>query len=177
MLSRDLQVPGGGFCLNADAAYLPGMRLYFDLHRIIRYGIAVRDGLHLPKMRDQLPLIPYLLDPIGAEDVNTDDAGSDWTPQSFVEDADRAFQRRRFRHANGHGDGNGSRPSPEANAEPSGREVPRGLFTRGGRSRGSLGRSRGVRSPADGVMDRVTTPPHRTDTRAPSGPDRAPAGW
>ncbi|GAG10178.1 unnamed protein product, partial [marine sediment metagenome] len=38
--------------------YHPGVRLYFDAHRIIKDGLAVRDGLHSLKVHDKLALNP-----------------------------------------------------------------------------------------------------------------------
>ena len=51
----------GRFMFDDDAVYEPGVRLYFDNHRIIRDNRITRDGLHTTKVRGQLPLTRYLL--------------------------------------------------------------------------------------------------------------------
>lgn len=84
----------GTFRLDPDATYTPGARLYFDLHAIIRDGLGVRDGLHLVKVRNHLPLTPYLLGAVGSEDVAAGDPGKDWTPRLFAQEADRIFEQR-----------------------------------------------------------------------------------
>ena len=40
----------GRFVMDGQASYAPGIRLYFDSHRIIRDGLGTRDGLHLIKV-------------------------------------------------------------------------------------------------------------------------------
>jgi hypothetical protein len=87
----------GDFCLDPDARYTPGVRLYLDLHAIIRNGLGVRDGLHLVKVRDHLPLAPYLLDTVGPADIRSGRSGEEWTPRLFTEAADGVFQQRRGR--------------------------------------------------------------------------------
>jgi hypothetical protein len=84
----------GDFRLDPDTSYTPGVRLYFDLHAIIRDGLGVRDGLHLVKVRNHLPLTPYLLGAVGLEDVAAGDPGKDWTPRLFTQQADRIFEQR-----------------------------------------------------------------------------------
>lgn len=73
------------------------MRLYFDNHRVIESGLAVRDGLHVIKVHDQLPLEGFLIASIGAADVDPEGAIREWTPAAFVEKADALF-RDAFRH-------------------------------------------------------------------------------
>jgi hypothetical protein len=84
----------GDFRLDADARYTPGVRLYFDLHAVVRDGIGVRDGLHLVKVRNHLPLTPYLLGTVGVEDIATGGSGREWTPRLFTQEADRIFEQR-----------------------------------------------------------------------------------
>ena len=48
-----------------DTPYEPGVRLYFNAHRIITDGLAVRDGLHKLKIHDHLNLEPYLIAAVG----------------------------------------------------------------------------------------------------------------
>ena len=59
-------------CIEPDAVYTPGVRLYFDVKKIIEDKIATRDGLHLLKVRGRLPLKPYLLAAITADDFSKD---------------------------------------------------------------------------------------------------------
>jgi len=75
-----------------NAPYRPGVRLYFDAHRIIRAGLAVRDGLHPLKVRECLPLDPYLAAAIGVPDVDPDEKIGAWTPRRFLDAANARFQ-------------------------------------------------------------------------------------
>ncbi|MCE5237663.1 hypothetical protein LLH23_04135 [bacterium] len=85
-----------------DTEYEPGVRLYFDAHRIIRDGLAVRDGLHTLKVRDRLPLNPYLAAAIGPADVPPLPDGERWTTTRFRDCANEAFvQRLGERHGRG----------------------------------------------------------------------------
>jgi len=74
-----------------DTAYTPGVRLYFDAHQIIRAGLAVRDGLHPLKVRDRLPLNPYLVAALTAADLPPLPAGQRWTTTLFRDRANEAF--------------------------------------------------------------------------------------
>jgi hypothetical protein len=76
-----------------NAPYTPGIRLYFDLHSIIKDGLAVRDGLHLIKVRDHLRLEPYLVAAIGIRDLDPGGGVSKWTPGSFLEAANDFFRK------------------------------------------------------------------------------------
>lgn len=67
-----------------DTPYTPGVRLYFDGHRIIRDGLAVSDGLHLVKVRDHLPLEPYLTAAVIVSDVDLAGDVQTWTPWTFL---------------------------------------------------------------------------------------------
>lgn len=77
-----------------DTPYEPGVRLYFDNHAIIRACLAVRDGLHPMKVRDSLPLAPYLLAAITASGLGGQAEGTSWTPRRFTEAANRQFDER-----------------------------------------------------------------------------------
>ena len=77
-----------------DVPYDPGVRLYFNGHKIIRDGLAVSDGLHTIKVHDHLPLDPYLVVAIGAKDVDPNSDVRVWTPRTFLEHANRFFQER-----------------------------------------------------------------------------------
>jgi hypothetical protein len=74
----------GRFVMDEQATYQPGVRLYFDNHRIIRDGLGVRDGLHVMKVRQRLPLRPYLIAAICAQDLSPNDT---WTLRAFVDQA------------------------------------------------------------------------------------------
>lgn len=84
----------GRFLLDDDAPYEPGVRLYFDNHRMIAERQIVRDGLHTAKVHQRLPLAPYLLAAIGVPEVDPQREVSQWTPRLFVESADRLFWQR-----------------------------------------------------------------------------------
>lgn len=71
--------------------YTPGLRLYFDLHRIIADGLAVRDGLHLVKVHDHLPLEPYLAAAVSVGEVDPEGSIPEWTPRRFLEAANAHF--------------------------------------------------------------------------------------
>jgi len=74
-----------------DTPYQPGVRLYFDAHRIILDGLAVRDGLHVLKVHDHLPLDPYLVMAIGMQDVDPGGEIPVWTPKTFLDRANEWF--------------------------------------------------------------------------------------
>lgn len=83
----------GKFILDEEAAFEPGVRLYFDNHRIIRDGLAMRDGLHVNKVHLHLPLQPYLLFAVGVDDLDPQRQLKRWTIRNFVERANAAFRR------------------------------------------------------------------------------------
>jgi hypothetical protein len=74
-----------------NTPYQPGARLYFDGHKIIRDGLMVRDGLHMHKVRDRLPLAPYLVAAITVADVDREGKVAEWTPRSFLDGAGECF--------------------------------------------------------------------------------------
>ena len=76
--------------MDVNAEYTPGARLYFDMARIARDGLLVRDGSEM-KVRDALPLAPYLL---WAATPSTLGMASTSTPHAFTQAADVQFQRR-----------------------------------------------------------------------------------
>lgn len=78
----------GHICLNPTCSYTPGVRLYFDVKKMIADRIVVRDGFHILKVKDKLPLNHYLLLAITAEDFPLN---IDWTPTLFTEKANRLF--------------------------------------------------------------------------------------
>lgn len=77
-----------------NTPYQPGARLYFDGHGIIRDGLMVRDGIHMHKVRDRLPLKPYLVAAITPADVDPDCKVAEWTPRSFLTRASEFFAER-----------------------------------------------------------------------------------
>ncbi len=81
----------GAFVGDPDTPYEPGCRLYFDNHRIIESGLGERDGLHLVKIRSELPLDPFLVATITADDADPERLMSRWTPALFVQRADAAL--------------------------------------------------------------------------------------
>jgi hypothetical protein len=89
----------GRMVTQEDAPYQPGVRLYFDGHRIVRDGLAVRDGLHLIKVCDHLPLKPYLVAAIGVKEADPDGAAATWTPRSFLTAANACFMKMRSAQA------------------------------------------------------------------------------
>ena len=91
----------GRFVTDDDAVYEPGVRLYFDNYRIITDGLAIRDGLHITKVRNLLPLAPYLIDAVGVDDVDPVAGVRAWSLRAFVESADGAVRRRSVRRARG----------------------------------------------------------------------------
>ncbi len=82
----------GSFILDEKAAFKPGVRLYFDNYRIIRDGLATRDGLHVNKVHLHLPLQPYLLFAVGVDDLDPQRQVDQWTIRNFVERANAAFR-------------------------------------------------------------------------------------
>jgi len=74
----------------ADVPYQPGVRLYFDNHRIIAAGLATRDGLHLTKVRNRLPLSRYMVASVRVSEFPS----QTWTPRAFWEAANALFIRK-----------------------------------------------------------------------------------
>lgn len=72
--------------------YAPGVRLYFDAHKIITAGLAVRDGVHTLKVYNQLPLQPYLVAVATAADIDPQGIAKTWTPRLFLEQANAWFE-------------------------------------------------------------------------------------
>lgn len=81
----------GTLITDFEAAYVPGARIYLDAHRMIRDGVAVRDGLHGLKVYLALELEPYLVDVITTQDLV--DGGAPWTPRRFASSADEEFRK------------------------------------------------------------------------------------
>ena len=75
----------------ADTPYEPGIRLYFDNHKIIESGLAVRDGLYTTKVHFRLPLNPFLVTTVSQRDVDPKGKVREWTPKKFWKAANREF--------------------------------------------------------------------------------------
>lgn len=73
--------------------FVPGVRLYFDRHRIIRDGLGTRDGSHTLKAHHRLPLQPYLIAAVCSSDLEPHVSKRRWTIKSFVEQANETFQK------------------------------------------------------------------------------------
>ena len=69
--------------------YQPGARLYFDMRRIAKDGLLVRDGSEI-KVKDLLPLKPYLI--WSATPKKLDFEYGTVTPKQFAEKADLFFK-------------------------------------------------------------------------------------
>jgi hypothetical protein len=81
----------GEIVTNQDAAYTPGVRMYFDAVKIAGDGLIVRDGAHL-KVKDKLPLAPYLQIAVTTEILGLPQIT---TPKIFSEKADEIYLRSR----------------------------------------------------------------------------------
>jgi len=79
----------GYICTDANVSYKPGVRLYFDAHRIIQDGIATRDGLHILKVKRELTLDKYLVSVVTKELLNKDEM---WTPTLYTKFANKYFE-------------------------------------------------------------------------------------
>lgn len=77
----------GFVCLDANIEYKPGVRLYFDAHKIIKDGLAIRDGLHILKIKNSLPLDKYLVLAIDQSFFEN----KKWTPSSFTDQSNNFF--------------------------------------------------------------------------------------
>lgn len=78
----------GVVCIDADAPYTPGARLYVNARRILADGRGVRDGVHILKVKSRLPLgyvaMAVTKDRLGPERV--------WTPTAFTAAANAYFR-------------------------------------------------------------------------------------
>ncbi|HEX3044577.1 MAG TPA: hypothetical protein VHY08_07465 [Bacillota bacterium] len=81
----------GMICLDPNAPYFPGVRMYFDAHAIIHDGLIVRDGAHVLKVDDRLPLKPYLKMVLNESNVPYVNKERIWTPTLFTEAANKNF--------------------------------------------------------------------------------------
>ena len=86
VLSKQL----GKITMNSDMKYQPGARLYFDAKKIAKDGLLIRDGCHL-KVKDELPLFPYLIWAATWRSVGL--ASSLSTPKRFTELSNSIFNK------------------------------------------------------------------------------------
>lgn len=77
----------GYICTNPNIEYVPGVRLYFDAKAIIRDGLGTRDGLHILKIKDKLPLDKYLIECVSAKLFEN----REWTPSTFTDASNKYF--------------------------------------------------------------------------------------
>lgn len=80
----------GKIMMDQDLEYQPGARLYFDMQKIAKDGLLVRDGCHL-KVKDILPLSPYLIWVATWESVGLKSSLS--TPKEFTELSNSTFNK------------------------------------------------------------------------------------
>lgn len=81
----------GEIVMDENAKYLTGARLYFDAGKLANDGLLLRDGCHL-KVKDSLPLVPYLIWAATWETVGLPHRMS--TPKLFAETSDRLFSKK-----------------------------------------------------------------------------------
>ncbi len=73
-----------------NVEYITGARLYFDMRKIAEDGLALRDGSEI-KIKDQLPLNPYLIWTSTWDKIGLDSEVS--TPRIFAEKSDEFFKK------------------------------------------------------------------------------------
>ena len=81
----------GKVCFDPNAPYTPQARMYFDVRKMIKDGLVVRDGIHLAKVFDILPLNDYLLKTVFEKDVTLPEGEAFWTPDLFKKCANDFF--------------------------------------------------------------------------------------
>lgn len=81
----------GHLVFDTDVEYQSGARLYFDARKMASDGLLLRDGNHL-KVKDQLPLHPYLLWAATWKELSLPDRIT--TPAIFASAADQMFEKR-----------------------------------------------------------------------------------
>lgn len=80
----------GYVCTDGNMEYNPGVRLYFDAHKIIEDGLAERDGLHILKVEKELSLDKYLVMAVTKDKAKEKVS---WTPTTYTEWANNYFLR------------------------------------------------------------------------------------
>lgn len=81
----------GEICFDPNIQYTPQARMYFNGYKIIKDGLAVRDGVHPMKVKDSLSLSEYLLLTVFEKDVKLPKGNEYWTPTLFTEAANEYF--------------------------------------------------------------------------------------
>lgn len=76
----------GKIACDPEMPYAPQARLYFDGHRLVRDGLITRDLTS--KVHDRVPLVPYLVCVVTADDVPLPAGDTAWTPRAFSQAAD-----------------------------------------------------------------------------------------
>jgi len=80
-----------GRFLTPEDEYEPGMRFYFNDHKIIRAGLDVRAPGATIKVLDSMPLRPFLIEVVRADDMDLPIRTGKWTPMLFTGAANKAF--------------------------------------------------------------------------------------
>ena len=75
--------------MDVNALYTPGARLYLDAKKMAKDGLLVRDGIHLPKIKNEIQLEKYLIWTCTAADLNL---GEKSTPLEFTTTANKRFE-------------------------------------------------------------------------------------
>ena len=75
--------------MDVNAPYTPGARLYLDAKKMAKDGLLVRDGIHLPKIKNEILLAKYLIWPCTAADLKIDEIS---TPLEFTKTANERFE-------------------------------------------------------------------------------------
>jgi len=81
----------GEVCFDPHVSYSPQARMYFDAHKIIVDGLAVRDGTHVLKVYNTLPLENYWVTTVFAHDISLPPNAEHWTPALFGAAANAFF--------------------------------------------------------------------------------------
>lgn len=82
-----------GQFMTLEDEYEPGMRFYFDAHRIIQAGLDIRI-VGAIKVFDSLALSPFLITSVSLDDIDPDRKINIWTPKFFTEQANKVFMTR-----------------------------------------------------------------------------------
>jgi hypothetical protein len=77
----------GRIVTDEDTPYVSGVRIYLDNHKPIRSGMAGRDGLHLIKVKQRLPLTDFLIESISTDVLDPHQSVEEWTPMTFFREA------------------------------------------------------------------------------------------
>ncbi|MFL0198861.1 hypothetical protein ACJDU8_25415 [Clostridium sp. WILCCON 0269] len=85
----------GYVCVDPNMLYNPGIRLYFDVHKIIKDGLGTRDGVHILKVKKKLPLNKYLVQVVSKKCLDYKDT---WTPTTYTKYSNRFFSEKMKYH-------------------------------------------------------------------------------